>query len=248
MSASPKALPSKAARAELVPQGKLRVAFPVGSALYVKKDPATGALSGLSIDIGDELAARLGVPFEAKPYNSVRELMAATGRGEWDLATIVIEQERQALVDYSRAYLEADSTYLVPAASTIRGVADADKPGVRIAVAEKSAFDYFLTRALEQATLVRCPNVSAAIERLRAQECEAAAAPRQVLAAFQPKLPGSRILDDWFDVSRVGIAAAKGEKPQGLAYVSEFLSELKSSGWLAQAIARHAMQGAKVAG
>jgi polar amino acid transport system substrate-binding protein len=240
-------LPSDTARAELVPQGKLRLAFPVGSALYVRKDAATGALGGLSIDIGNALSARLGVPFAAKPYNSVRELMAAVGSGEWDIATIVIDDERQALVDYSKAYLEADSTYLVPAGSTIRKVTDADKPGTRIAVAEKSAFDYVLTRMLKQASLVRCANVTAAVERLRTQDCEAAAAPRQVLSAFQAKLPGSCIVEDWFDVSRVGIAAAKGEKAAGIAYLNQFLTDVMTSGWLAQAIARNGMIGATVA-
>ena len=145
-SATPHATPSDQARAELAPNGTLRLAFPQASALYITRDPATGTLRGVSMDLGAALAERLGVPFDAKPYKAVRELIADTGKGAWDIATIVIEDERRKIFDFSRAYLEADSTYLVPAGSTIQKIADADKPGIRIGVAENSAFDLFLTR------------------------------------------------------------------------------------------------------
>ena len=158
--------PSPEARADLAPHGKLRLAFPAASALYVTKDPVTGALKGVSMDIGTELAARLGVPFEPLPCTAVRDLIAATGADRWDIATIVMEAERAETFDYSRAYIEADSTYLVPAGSAIRAVAEADKPGTRIGVAVKSAFDNFLTRTIKNATLVRYPGVAAAFERL----------------------------------------------------------------------------------
>jgi polar amino acid transport system substrate-binding protein len=242
----PTAPPSAAARADLAPHGKLRLAFPVASALYVTKDPATGTLKGVSMDIGAALAARLGVPFEPLPCAAVRDLIAATGADRWDIATIVMESEREKTFDYSSAYLEADSTYLVPAGSAIRTVAEADKPGTRIGVAEKSAFDNFLTRVIKHATLVRYPGVGAAFEGLRADESDVVAAPRQVLAAAQGKFPGSRILDDWFDVARVGIVVPKGRQTAGLAYVNAFLNEAIASGWIAQAIERADMKGAKV--
>ena len=238
--------PSAAARSDLAPHGKLRLAFPVASALYVTKDPATGALKGVSMDIGTALAARLGVPFEPQPCTAVRDLIAATGADHWDIATIVMEAERAEIFDYSKAYLEADSTYLLPAGSAIRSVAEADAPGMRIGVAVKSAFDNFLTRTIKNATLVRYPGVAAAFDGLRALECDAVAAPRQVLAAAQGKFPGSRILDDWFDVAKVGIVVPKGRQSAGLAFVNAFLSEAIASGWIAQAIARAGMKGAKV--
>lgn len=242
----PAAPPSAAARTDLAPHGKLRLAFPAASALYVTKDPATGALKGVALDLGAEIAKRLGVPFEPMACAAVRDLLAATGADRWDIATTVMEAEREKTFDYSKAYLEADSTYLVPAGSTIRTVAEADKPGTRIGVAEKSAFDNFLTRVIKHATLVRYPGVGAAFEGLRGQENDTVAAPRQVLAAAQGKFPGSRILDDWFDVARVGIVVPKGRQAAGLAYVNAFLSEAIASGWIAEAIERAGMKGAKV--
>lgn len=243
-----KSSPPDDAQSELAPQGKFRLAFPVGSALYVRRDSASGALRGASIDLGNELAARLGVPFEALPYGSVRELIDATGTGAWDVATLVIEEGRRSILDYTRAYLEADSTYLVLAGSPIAAVADADKPGTRIGVAQKSAFDLFLTRTIKHATLVRYQGVAAAFDGLKTGGCDLVAAPRQVLAAAQGQFPGSRILDDFFDMALVGMAVPKGRQAKGLAYLNAFLEEAIASGWVAQAIARAGMQGAKVPG
>ncbi len=239
-------MPSAETRAELAPTGTLRLAFPQASALYVTRDPATGSLRGVSMDLGAALAERLGVPFEARPYKAVRELIADTGKGAWDVATIVMEDERRKTFDYSRAYLEADSTYLVPAGSTIEKVADADKAGIRIGVAENSAFDLFLTRFVKQATLVRFGGVGAAFDGLANNACDLVAAPRQVLATAQSRFAGSRILDDWFDKAFCGVAVPKGQQAAGLAFVNAFLDEAIRSGFIAGAIARAGMKGAKV--
>ena len=110
----------------------------------------------------------------------------------------------------------------MPAGSTIQKVADADKPGTRIGVAEKSAFDLFLTRFIKQATLVRFGGVGAAFEGLSKNECDLVAAPRQVLATAQGRFAGSRILDDWFDMAYVGVAVPKGQQAAGLAFINGF--------------------------
>ncbi len=246
MNTTPHATPSAEARAELAPTGKLRLAFPQASALYVTPDPATGTLRGVSMDLGAALAGRLGVPFEAKPYKAVRELIADTGKGEWDVATIVMEDERRKTFDYSRAYLEANSTYLVPAGSATQKVADADMPGIRIGVAENSAFDLFLTRFVREATLVRFGGVGAAFDGLADNACDLVAAPRQVLATALPRFAGARILGDWFDKAFCGVAVPKGKQAAALVFVNAFLDEAIRSGFIAGAIARAGMQGAAV--
>src|SRR5262245_43987327 len=249
MSSTPSSaiMPSATARAELTPRGTLRVAFPVASPLYVVKDPATEGLRGVSIDIGTELARRLAVPFEARPYTTVADLIRATGADEWDLATVVAEHDRATVLDFSTPYLEADSTYLVPADSPVRAVPDADVAGFRIGVAERSAFDLFLARTLKHARLVRYPGVAAAIEGFKANENDAIAAPRPVLAAALSKIPPARILDDRFDVARAAIAMKKGRGAAALDFMNAFVAEIIASGWLAQAIERSGIAGLRIA-
>jgi polar amino acid transport system substrate-binding protein len=244
---SSKITPSAAARTELIARDTLRVAFPVASALYVLKDPATASLRGVSIEIGKELAARFGVPFEACPYTTVRDLIRATDADEWDLATVVIEQERETVLDFSAPYLEADSTYLVAQESRIRSVPDADVPAIRIGVAERSAFDLFLTRTLRHATLIRYPGVAAAFEGFRSKDNDVVAAPRPVLATALSKIPPARVLDDRFDVARVAIAMRRGRSPDTLTFVNGFIAEITASGWLLQAIERSGIAGIRIA-
>jgi polar amino acid transport system substrate-binding protein len=240
-------MPSAAARAEMTSRGKLRIAFPVASPLYVLKDPVTASLRGVSIEIGTELATRLGVPFGPCAYATVRDLIRATDADEWDLATVVVEPDRETVLDFSAPYLEADSTYLVPQESRIRNVPDADAAGIRIGVAERSAFDLFLTRTLRHANLVRYPGVTVALEGFKGKENDAIAAPRPVLAAALSKIPSSRILDDRFDVARVAIAMRKGRSPDALNFVNAFIAEITASGWLLQAIERSGIAGIRIA-
>jgi polar amino acid transport system substrate-binding protein len=242
-----KVIPSASARSELTAYGKLRVAFPVASALYVVQDPINGRLSGVSPEIGSELAARLDVPFEPRPYATVRDLIQATHRGEWDIATIVIESERAKLLDFTKPYLEADSTFMVPLGSEIKNIADADVEGIRIGVAERSAFDLQLTRMIKHATLVRYPGVKSAFRGFKLKENDAVAAPRPVLAASLSEIPLARILDDKFDVAKVGLAIPKNHNSASLVFLDAFIDEVLMSGWLLQAIDRSGIVGIRIA-
>jgi polar amino acid transport system substrate-binding protein len=56
------------AREVLAPKGKLRAGTFSGSPLSMVKDSKTGETHGLCIDLGTELAKRLGVPFEPISY------------------------------------------------------------------------------------------------------------------------------------------------------------------------------------
>ena len=47
---------------ELAPTGTLRVAINFGNSVLAQKDPATGELRGVAVDVMRELASRLGVP------------------------------------------------------------------------------------------------------------------------------------------------------------------------------------------
>jgi ABC-type amino acid transport substrate-binding protein len=61
----------------LAPTGRLRVGVYLGSPLSMVRDPATGEARGLSVDLGKELANRLGVPFEQVTYQRIAEVLAA---------------------------------------------------------------------------------------------------------------------------------------------------------------------------
>ena len=164
----------------------------------------------------------------------------------WDVAFLVIDPARAAAAEMSAPYMQSDFTYLVPAASSISNVADADQPGIRIGVPRGDAVDLVLSRILKQATLVRVDNQAAGADLLRTGQTSAYAAPRPVLLALSAQLPGSHVIEDAFATISFAAFVQKGNAAH-LAYVSEFLEEAKSSGLVKQFIDQNGLRGLKVA-
>lgn len=224
----------------------LRLAFPVGSNLYVTRHPTTGVLSGLSIDLGNELAARLAKPIKYQPYDSIGALITASSQDGWDLSTIIIDPARRELFNYTNPYIEADATYIVRSETSIHSVTDVDRPEIRTGVAENSAFDLFLRREKIGRVLIRYNNIATALRSFEMREIDAVAGPRHLLLAAQRRLPGSIVLQDRFDLMRVGIAVLKDRPLSAVALLNEYLAELIASGWMTNAVKRADMSGVRV--
>jgi len=142
--------------------------------------------------------------------------------------------------------MQIDDTYLVPAGSSIRNVADADQSGVRIAVERGASTDLVLSRMLKRAELVRADTMAAALDLLRAGNVNVLASPRAALLQLSAGLPGSRVLEDRFGVILYAMLVPKGHAGR-LAYISNFIEEAKASGLVQQAIERAGLRGVQVA-
>jgi polar amino acid transport system substrate-binding protein len=142
--------------------------------------------------------------------------------------------------------MQVEATYLVPADSSIRNIADADQPGVRIAVARKGVEEIVLSRMIKRAELRGVETISAGFELLRAGNVDVLAAPRPALLQSSARLPGSRVLEDRFHATFGAMAVPKGQAGR-LAYISEFIEEAKASGLVRQAIERAGVRGVQVA-
>lgn len=224
----------------------LRLAFPVGSNLYVTRHPITGVLSGLSIDLGKELAARLETPIEYLPYDSINTLIAASSGDNWDLATIIIDPARCHLFNYTYPYIQADATYIVHSGSGIHSTLDVDNPKIRIGVSENSAFDLFLTRSNPEMNLIRFSNVAVALKSFEKGEIDAVAGPRHLLSLAQRRLSDSIVLEDRFDLVQVGMATLKDRPSSVTSFLNQFLADLVASGWITSALRRSDMLGVTV--
>jgi polar amino acid transport system substrate-binding protein len=85
-----------------------------------------------------------------------------------------------------------------------------------------------------------------AFELLRTERVDAWASARPVLVDYSAQLPGSRVLEDRYGANRPALVVAKGQAAR-LAYISEFIEEIKASGFVQQAIARSGWRGVQVA-
>ena len=230
---------------ELAPGGTLRAAINVGNPILASKD-ATGQALGVSVDLSRELARRLGVPLELVIVPSAAQSVEAIKSGKVDIAFVAIDPVRGADILYSAPYVVIEGAYLVRNASAIRGNAEVDSAGIRVAVGAGSAYDLFLTREIKAATLVRAPTSPAVVDFFMAQNLEVAAGVKQQLEMDAKRVPDLRLLDGRFMVINQAIGTPRG-RDAGARYLRDFVEEMKASGFVAQALARHGIEGAAVA-
>ena len=121
--------------AELAPHGVLRAAINMSNFLLVTGRTAAGDPTGVSPSMAAAIADRLGVPVKSIPFAKPGELADLAGKDVWDIGNIGAEPARAEKIAFTAAYVEIEATYLVPAGSPLKTIADVDKPGVRIAVA-----------------------------------------------------------------------------------------------------------------
>jgi len=233
---------SAALRTELAPTGKLRVGINTGNFLLVNKDRS----SGIAVDLGRELGKRLGVPVDLVTYDAAGKLADGVKAGAWDVAFLGAEPQRANEITFTAAYLEIPATYLVPAGSAIRALGDVDREGVRIAVAQKSAYDLYLSRNLKHAQLVRAEGIQGSYDLFIAQKLDVLSGLKPRLVTDAEKLPGSRVLEGQFTAVQQAIGTPKGREA-GAKYLREFAEDAKASGLVAAAIARHGVRGVSVA-
>jgi len=235
-----------AVRSELAPTGKLRIGLNHGNFLLVTPGASGTDPRGVASDLGRELGRRLGVPVEFIRFDTAGKLGDAVRTGAWDVAFLGAEPQRAADIAFTAAYLEIPATYLVPAGSPIRSVADVDREGVRIAVTEQSAYGLFLSRSVKHARLVLTKSLDAALDVFVAEKLEALAGLRPALLTDVKKLPGAQVLDGQFTAVQQAIGTPKA-RDAGANFLRAFVEEVKASGLVAEAIARNAVQGVSVA-
>ncbi len=235
-----------AARSDLAPTGQLRAAINFGNPILAARDPSTGEPRGVSVDLSRELARRLGVPVQLVTYDAAGKVVEAMKYGAWDIACVAIDPARAVDISYTAAYVLIEGVYLVSQGSPIGSNADVDREGVRVAVGAGSAYDLFLSRSLKHAKIVRAPTSPAVTDLFVAQNLEVAAGVKQQLEADARRLPGLRLLDGRFMVINQAMGTPRGREA-GAKYLREFIEEMKASGFVAQALDWHRVDGASVA-
>jgi polar amino acid transport system substrate-binding protein len=233
---------------EIAPTGKLRVGVvyaPVATAFFVTKD-ADGRPHGVTVDLANELAAKLGVPIEFMVAPNSGEVTEATSAGAVDVTFMPVDDERKTKVDFGPAYYFGESTYLVRPGSDIRTLADVDRAQVRVIGIANTTTIRSATRALKSATIAPVASVGDAMAMMRDGQADAFALSKDSLRPLAATVPGARILDEAFHKVGIAIAVPKN-RPAALAYASDFMEAAKASGSVRRALDRAGMQGEAVA-
>ncbi len=235
-------MPQQEVVSQLAPTGVLRAAINMGNFLLVTGKSASGDPEGVAPDMAREIAGRLGVPVAYLPYARPGELADAAGTGVWDIGLIGAEPQRAEKISFSPAYVEIEATYLVPAGSSLKTISEVDRPGVRIAVSARSAYDLWLARNIKNAEVVRANGGEATFKMFVDDKMDALAGLRPGLLGEVQKLPGARILDGQFTAVQQAVGTAKTNSA-GAAFLRDFVEEAKKSGLVARLIERHQVTG-----
>ncbi len=231
---------------DLAPTGKLRVGINYGNLVLASKDPASGELRGVAVDLGREIGRRIGVPVELVGFEAAGKMFDAVKAGAWDIAFLAVDPGRAGEIDFTAPYIEIEGTYLAPAGSRLRVNADVDRYGIRVGVSGKSAYDLFLSRELKKAQLVRASSQDTAIDLILSGKVDVLAGVRQHLEANLTKVPGARIFAERFMAIQQSLGIVKG-RDEGAKYLREFIEDVKASGFVARSIESAGVKGVSIA-
>ena len=233
-----------AARAELAPNGRLRAALNYSNFLLVSS--RSPEHTGVAPDLARELARRAGAVVEFVGYDNAGLAADAARERAWDVAFIGAEPARAGQITFTPAYVEIEATYIVPAGSPIRSIADVDRKGVRIATTARAAYTLYLQRTLRHATVVEADGLQGSFDLFTGSTLEALAGLKPRLLDDVKKIPGARLLDGRFTAVQQSMGVPK-ERAAAAAYLAAFTQEIKTSGLLGTLIERHGARGLTIA-
>ncbi|WP_265447314.1 transporter substrate-binding domain-containing protein [Flexivirga meconopsidis] len=216
----------------LAPTGTLRAVINLGNPVLAGGSAAEP--TGVTVTLAQELARGLGVPVQLRTVDAARDSFAALTSGEVDIAFLANEPARAAEVTFSAPYVVIEGVYAVPADSELQHADQVDRAGNRVGVKEGSAYDLFLTRTLQQATVVRGAD---GVEVFEAARLEVAAGIRQPVLAHAERFD-LRVLEPAFMQIQQAVAAPKALPPVAASYLRAFVEHAKSSGLVADALRR----------
>jgi polar amino acid transport system substrate-binding protein len=228
------------------PTGTLRAAINLGNPILAHA-AGNGGAGGVSVDLAREFARRLGVDLELVVVDTAGKSVDAVATERADIGFFAIDPARGADIAFTGPYVLIEGSYLVKDDAPIRANEDVDRATHRVVVGKGSAYDLFLTRELRQAQIVRAPSSPAVVPTFLEQGADVAAGVRQKLEADARARPGLRLLDGRFMVIRQAMGVPKSRGDAAAALLAAFVEEMKASGFVADALARHGIEGASVA-
>ena len=231
--------PSAAVRQVMAPTGKLRVALYTGTPTSVRSKTD---LRGVGYDLGQELAKRLGVPFEPVILANNVEVQAAMRAKTVDLAFAHATPERAVDMDFTQTHLPIELGYLAGPKTKIASMAEVDRPGVRVGVTVGSSSEPVLKAAFKNAKVVTTPTLDTGVAALTAGDLDLFATNKANLGAMQEKVPGSRLLAGKWGVELHAMAIPKGREA-ALPYAKAYIADAIASGRVKAAAARAGLKG-----
>ena len=227
---------------QLAPKGYLRAAINLSNFLLVTGTDNQGNPEGVSPDLAKALANELNIEYKLIPFKRPGELADAVIDDVWDIGNIANESERAKSITFSHPYTLIESTFLVRESSEINSLQDVDKKDVRIAVAERSAYDLWLTENIKNAELIRAKSIDLSFKIFEDNSYE-------VLAGLKPRLiddlkntKNCKILPGAFTFIKQCIGSKPGN-PEAEKFINNFIDINTKNGFIESLLLKHNVLG-----
>jgi polar amino acid transport system substrate-binding protein len=228
------------------PQGRLRASINLGNPVLAGRD-AGGAPSGVTVDLAQAFAQRLGVPLELLAFDTAGQSVEAVAGERADIGFFAIDPKRGEHIAFTPPYVLIEGCYLVRADSPLQSNEEVDRSGCRVLVGGGSAYDLYLSRELKNAQVVRVGSSAEVVPHFMQGDADVAAGVKQQLQADTQGVAGVRLLPGRFMVIRQAMGCPRSRGGEAAAALSAFIEEMKASGFVADALKRHGIEGASVA-
>ncbi|HEU4374136.1 MAG TPA: ABC transporter substrate-binding protein [Telluria sp.] len=238
--------PTPSIRSAFTPAGTLRASINLGNPILASSG-ADGSPGGVSVDLAREFARILGAELELVVFDTAAKSVEAVAAERADVGFFAIDPVRGADIAFTAPYVLIEGFYLVRDDSPIRGNAQVDVAGNRVVVGKGSAYDLFLTRELKQAEILRAPTSPTVVSTFLERGAEVAAGVRQQLEADAAQAGGLRLLDQRFMVIQQAMGVPKRRGAEATQFLTQFVEQMKASGFVADALQRHRIEGASLA-
>jgi polar amino acid transport system substrate-binding protein len=197
--------------------------------------------------LAHEFARRLGVEIELVVLDTAGKSVETVKNEKADIGFFAIDPLRGDGILFTAPYVLIEGSYLVRGESPLQHNEEVDHADHRVTVGKGSAYDLYLTRELKHAQILRAPSSPAVVDTFLAENADVAAGVKQQLESDAQRLAGLRLLPGRFMVIEQAMGIPKGRGQQAVEVLAEFVEEMKRSGFVAEALRRHGIQGAAVA-
>jgi ABC-type amino acid transport substrate-binding protein len=208
------------------------------------RNPRTGQLGGIDVDMAERFAQRLGVQLEFVETNFT-EFMDRLESRDCDVAmfAVGITPARQQRVAFSEPYI-ASAVYGVTTKvnTRIRSWQDIDRSGISVAVAAGTLMEPLMRDTLTKARMV-------VVQPPATREAEVQAGRADIFVSDYPYTRRMVLMHDWariieppadFGKTSYAYAVSKGDAGW-LAEVNAFVAAARTDGSLAHAAERHGL-------
>ena len=232
---------------EFAPTGSLRASLNLGNPVLARSRTAPEKPAGVTIDLARQFARELGVGVAFLEFGTAAKSLEALTEARADIGFMAIDPLRAAGIHFTPAYVQIEGCYLVADESPIRANEDVDRAGVQVVVGAGSAYELFLSRTLKNAGLLKVATSEGVVDAMREGGLPVAAGVKQQLQADARRNGGLRLLEGRFMVIHQAMAMPKGRSAAAMSFLDAFVSRMKTTGFVAAALARHGIEGAAVA-